>query len=199
MERLFVNRYERIIDGIFSPAADDSRATSGGLDPFNDSRCRDIRNERDGFHHSAASFNQVAADDLVQGPIPAFHENIRLKVRDESLRIGLIEQHDIVHACQRRQDLCPLSFRDNGPSRSLAQPPHGSVRIHTDHEKIAQVPGGLKIARMPDVHEIETPIGEHNAPALRTVLFENGYQIGSISDFHVLGHATSYRVSSEES
>jgi len=82
-------------------------------------------------------------------------------------RVGrvLVEHDDVVHRAQRREHLRALARRHHGAPRPF-QPRHRRVAVDADEEHVAERAGGLEIADVADVQEVEAAVGEDEALAL---------------------------------
>ena len=92
---------------------------------------------------TAAGFDRFAADDLVDRPISALHQDVRLEGGNQCAGVRLREDHDIVHASQRCQHFGSLGFRHDRPVHSLVQVTDRRIAVDADHEQIAEGSGRL--------------------------------------------------------
>ena len=187
---VFVNRSRRPCSGVPS-TTNDSRITKNVfLNFLHDGGSRHAGDQRNGFHGPASGLDGFAADDFVGCPIAAFHEHVRSNLCDQSSGVRLIEEHDIIHAGQRGKHFGALLLRDDRSVGRLIQTTHGTVRIDAYNEDIAEVPCGLQVTRVADVHYIKTTVSKDNAPALRPVYRERGDQAARRDQFFM--HGLSY-------
>ena len=96
--------------------------------------------------------------------ITAFDVDIRPHRREKSMRPGLGEDDDGIDASQRGKDGGPLLLIDQRSPRTL-EFTDGSVAVQADDKEVAKLPGALEITHMPEVQQIEAPVGGHDALA----------------------------------
>ena len=103
--------------------------------------------------------DRFPADDLIGRPVCAFDKHIRLDGLDDGGGSLLVEYDDGVNAGERRQNLGPLLLRDQRPVGPFARA-NGTVGIHSDDERVAVGTGGLQIADVAGVKDIEDAVRE---------------------------------------
>lgn len=113
---------------------------------------------------SAARPNEIGADDGVERPIGALHEDVRLQTCDDQQGVVLVEYDDPVDAPKGSQDLRAFLLWCNWPRRAF-DGSNRSIRIQTDHQRVAFTPRLLEIPDMTWMQEIEHAVGEDNRQA----------------------------------
>jgi hypothetical protein len=78
----------------------------------------------DGYPNNttSAGLDGFPSDDLISGPIGAFDEDIGMTRLDYRLGCVFAEDHDHIHARERRQDLGSFRLRGDRPLRTLVSP-----------------------------------------------------------------------------
>src|SRR5882762_4580040 len=82
--------------------------------------------------------------------VRAFRVNVRPQLFQEYFHIDFGEEHDVVYAAERRNELCASVFIENRPAWPL-QAAHAGIGIHANHENIAFAARTFEIADMADV------------------------------------------------
>ena len=80
---------------------------------------------------AAAGMDELSPDDLVRLPVAPLNQNIGLYERDQLKWIRLVEQRDVIHASQSRQDFRSLVFRHDGSIGALGEATNGCIGVHT--------------------------------------------------------------------
>ena len=70
----------------------------GRSDALKEACGREAGNERDRLDDAPTAFDDVSADDAVDGPISSFDQDVRLNGCDEPERVWLAKNDHVVHA-----------------------------------------------------------------------------------------------------
>ena len=89
-----------------------------------------------------------------------------------------MKNHDVVDAPQRGDELGPVLARQDWPSLPL-QRPHRLVVIDRHDQAIGFGRGGLEIADMAHVQQVEAPVGKGHAPTGRAICRDPRRQLGA--------------------
>jgi hypothetical protein len=120
---------------------------------------------RDGNDAAAGGFHFFAADDLIAGPVAAFHQHVREQTGDDFARRGFVKNHYRVDAFERRENFGTLAFRQDGASGTL-QLANAGVAVEADDERVAESASLLEAADMPGMQQIEAAIREDDSAAV---------------------------------
>ena len=63
------------------------------------------------MHIPAVRFHNIPANNILRGPVAPLYQDIRFDCGNCVIGVRLIKQNDIVNKTERREYLCPLSFR----------------------------------------------------------------------------------------
>ncbi len=96
----------------------------------------------------------------------------------------VVEHHDVVDPAQRRHQFGARLLVQDGTALAF-QPPHRRIAVDGDHQPVGFGGGGLQIADVPDVQEIEDPVGKRDRAARRTVGPQRLFDVGQGQDRHV--------------
>ena len=124
-----------------------------------------LRIARDG-DLGAHRLHRAALGHVLLGVVGALGVDVGAEARDQRVGAVLLEDDHRVHPAHRGDQLRPLRGGHHRAARAL-QPPHRGVGVEPDHERVAERAGGLEIADVADVEEIEAAVGEHQPLARR--------------------------------
>ena len=113
--------------------------------------------DRRADHAAAARFDDVAADDLIGGPVGAFHEDVGLEACDDAVRRVLVEDDDGIDRGERRNDLGALGF---GVDRAIGPlvGAHRAIGVDADDERVAFGTRGMQVAYVSRVQDVVDPV-----------------------------------------
>src|SRR5712692_6685615 len=154
---------------------------------------RTTRNRRSGMRRLAAGFEKFArgvifgvanhgdANTKTRGDcafryalcrvIRAFGVDVGPQLLQERFDVGLGEEHDVVYAAERRNELRARVFIENRPAGPL-QVARAGISVHANDQNIAFAARAFEIADVPDVQRIEAAVREDDAPAMALVFRE---------------------------
>jgi hypothetical protein len=157
----------------------------GGVrpDPLNQGSRRHAGNEGNRLDRPSSALHHIASDDAIDRPIAPFDQHVWLQRRDQIERVRLGKDDDVVDAAQRGKHFRAIGFSHDGPIGRFVQALGGCIAVDPDDENIAERLGRLKISRVADVHEVETPVGEDDALLVPARLLEQGNQLRRGHDF----------------
>ena len=112
-----------------------------------------------------------AFGDSVRCVVSPFGVNVGPQIFQEGFDVGFGEEHDVVHAAERRNEAGPRALIENRPAGAL-QIAHAGIAIYADHENIAFAAGAVEIADVSDVQRIEAAVRQDDALAAALVLRE---------------------------
>lgn len=101
----------------------------------------------------------------VSAVIGAFGVNVGPEFADQGAHIQLRKNYDGIHVGESGQDLCPLVIGRQGPTIALQSTDRG-IGIDRNDKSAAQLLGGMQVANVTDVQEIESAVGQDDAVAL---------------------------------
>ena len=127
---------------------------------------RMVRDERDPHHAATPPFHVLSPDDLGFFVVGAFDEYVWLERADQLQRRILIEHDNAVHARERGQHTRAFDRRDERAIGPLVESAHRGIAVHAHDERAAQGARLLEQRHMPDVKQIENPIGEYDGTGL---------------------------------
>lgn len=107
-------------------------------DAFNNTTRRDLRHKRDTEDGAPSGFHTGSADNVIDRPISAFHQDVGLYRFNQEQRIGFLELDDVVHARQRAQDLHPVLVRHHGPPRPILKELDRGIAVDTHDQHVPQ-------------------------------------------------------------
>jgi hypothetical protein len=102
---------------------------------------------------------QVYSNNIIRFVVTAFSNDVRTQAFDQLVWGVLVEDHHLVNAGQRPQNLGPILLGIDRTIRAL-DPPDGCVRVQADHEPRAERLGRLQITDVADVQDVEAAVGE---------------------------------------
>ncbi len=118
----------------------------------------------DDLDAAAEGSYHIALGHRLFGVVGAFGVDVRAEREQEFGDGRLVEDGDVVHGAQARDDLGALARGDEGAPLAL-QESHLLVRVDADDEQVAQALRRLKVTDVPDVQQVETAVGEDDARA----------------------------------
>jgi hypothetical protein len=121
------------------------------------------RHKGNGDHSSTRRFHFFASNDLIAGPVAAFHQNIGQEFGDGLAGRKFMENHYGVHAPQRRKNLRALAFRKDWPALTFKLPNAG-IAVQPNDKNIAEFARLFQTANMPRMQKIKAAIRENDAP-----------------------------------
>lgn len=160
-------QFAHVQDGLLSASARLS-------DTFNNPTRRDLRHERDADDGAPPGLHAGSADNLVDRPISAFHQDVGVYRFNQEQRIGFLELDDVVHARQRAQNFHPVLVRHHGPARPLLQEPDRGIAVDAHDQHVPQRPCCLEIPDVPDVKQVEAAVRKHHPGALFPLSSQEG-------------------------
>jgi len=116
--------------------------------------------------HNAPStgFNLVALGYGLRRVVGALGMKIRTNFTNDGTHVPFRKNHDGVNVRERRQYLRAFGSGHHGPPLTL-QRTHGRISIHGDNQLASEFPGGVQVAHMANVQQIETSVRERDAIA----------------------------------
>src|SRR4249920_717416 len=123
---------------------------------------------------SSAGFDHVSADDGIGGPVCALDEHIRLQGRDDVVWRVLVEDDAGINDGESSDELGALGLGCHRPVGSLVRA-NRSIRIDTDNERVAFLPGGAEIAHVSWVQQVEDTVREDDDGSVGTNLANERY------------------------
>ena len=130
--------------------------------------CRVILRVADNRDTAAVAFDDVALGDRVERVVGALAVDVRLQRFEQRADGRLGKDDDVVDAAQRRDELGPIGGGQHRPPLPF-QRPHRVVVIDRDDQSVCLGGGGLQIADVADVQQVEASVGERHASAGRAV------------------------------
>src|SRR5258706_15803902 len=108
--------------------------------------------------------------------------NIRAQVLQKTFHVGFSEEHDVVHAAKRGNELGASVFIEDWAAGPLEVADAG-IGIHADNKNVTFAARTFKITNMSDVQRIKTAVGKDDALAMALVFREFHAQQVSRNDF----------------
>src|SRR6185437_9798902 len=124
-------------------AATGGRNSGQGAGGGDDGGGGEARGERDALDAAAGGEDFGFAHDLTRAPVGALDQDVGEERGDHFLGRGLIEEHDVIHAFERGQDLGALLLGDDRTARAFAAADAG-VGVDGDEEDVAEEAGSLQ-------------------------------------------------------
>jgi hypothetical protein len=109
---------------------------------------------------------------LILSVVASFDVNVRSDRSDEIVRPHLVEDAYGVHTPQRGQQFCSFVFGNDRASGAF-QLRYGTVAVDANEKAVAAITRCLKIANVPNMEEVETPVGENDLPPKRAHLLRS--------------------------
>src|SRR5574341_1105500 len=131
----------------------------------------------------SARLYDLASDDLLNRPVAALDQYIRLDRRNHLAGIRRIKDRHIVHTRERGQHFGPLPLRHQRPFRPLERG-HRRIAVDRHDQEIPERAGFLEVPGVANVKEVKTAVGKHNtttvSPGNRSELgeFRNCLEFG---------------------
>jgi len=137
--------------------------------PGNETARREAFDEREDANPAAEVGQHRALTRIqrVRPVIAALDVHVGPHNGQEPVGAFLREDDDGIDARQRGQHGGTLALGDERAPRAL-EFAHGAVSVEADDEQIAKSPGALQIADVPEVDQVETSIGGHDAATAPT-------------------------------
>ena len=132
---------------------------------------------------AAARFDDVAADDLIGGPVGALDEDVGLQLADDRLRRVLVEDHGGIDGRERGNHFGALVFRIDRPRRPLVRT-NRSIGIDADDQRIAEGAGSVQIADVTRMEQIEDAVGEDDRLSLASKIADERLCVREREDGH---------------
>lgn len=123
------------------------------------------RQNVDKHNLAAVGGDDLMADNLLAGVVPALHKNARLDLRDQFQRRVLFEDHDQVDRLERGQNFGPRALILHRPLGTL-QTPHRRIAVETDDQAVARGARLCHHAHMTRMQNVEAAVGEADAQSL---------------------------------
>src|SRR5262249_7763901 len=109
----------------------------------------------DQHHRAAAGFDNLVADHLLVGIVPALHQYARLDLGDQPDRRVLRKDGDEIDGFQRCQYFGARALVLNGPAITF-QPPHGCIAVQAYDQPVAGAACGRQHLDMAWMQDVET-------------------------------------------
>src|ERR1035438_1036126 len=114
-------------------------------------------------HHSAStSYHLVVLRDTLRRIVRSLGMKVRADFADNCAHVILGKNNNRIHIRQRRQNFCAL-FGGHNRAPDALQCTHRIVAVERNHQLTAEFAGGMKIAHMADMEQVETSIGQSDA------------------------------------
>src|SRR5579862_3119585 len=126
----------------------------------------------------------------VNGVIGALSVDVGLKFAEERVDVELIENNYVVYRGQRCYDCCAGSFGHHRAAGTFALLGAG-IGIERDDEDVAFGLGGLKVANVADVEQVEDAICKDDFSIGAAVFFEDSVETFAGEDFFAGVHGFS--------
>ena len=94
--------------------------------------------------------------------VGALHLHVGPERADDRHDVLRLEQDDVVHAAERRDDLGALGRGDDGPSGPLVCKRAEDVAVHRHDEEVALPARALEVAQVADVEQVEQAVRERD-------------------------------------
>ena len=124
---------------------------------------------------ASTSFDDIVLGDALCRVVGAFGMKIRMDLANDGAHVFFWEYYDGVHIRQRRQNFRAFFGGHYGPPFAL-QRARGSIAVDRDNQLAAEFPGGMQVAYMADVQQIEAAVGQRDtiagAPPIRYTLLK---------------------------
>jgi hypothetical protein len=117
-------------------------------------------NERNHQDFAAAAFHHLPANDLLEGIVPALHQNVREQGADERLWSVVVEEGDGIHGLQTRQHESSIGLGHHWAPGAF-EPLYRSVGVHSHDQGVTKAASLVEIVHMAAVQEVEASVGEH--------------------------------------
>ena len=147
---------------------DSSTSWSEAADPLDQGGSGNALHVSNRSDPAPRSLDDLPSDDPVDRPVRSLHQHIRPETLDHGNRGVLVKRNHEVDALEGCQDLGSILFRLHRTRRPL-QSTNRFVAVYAHHEEVAHPSCLLKVANVPDVQEVKTPVREDDAGALRPV------------------------------
>src|SRR6185437_9380672 len=145
-------------------AATGGRNSGQGAGGGDDGGGGEARGERDALDAAAGGEDFGFAHDLTRAPVGALDQDVGEERGDHFLGRGLIEEHDVIHAFERGQDLGALLLGDDRTAGAFAAADAG-VGVDGDEEDVAEEAGSLQRLQVAGVEEIVAAVGQDQVEA----------------------------------
>ena len=113
---------------------------------------------------ASTGFDYIVLGDALCRVVGAFGMKIRMDFANDGAHVFFWEYYDGVHIRQRRQNFRAFIGGHYGPPFAL-QRADGSIAVDRDNQLAAELPGGMQVAHMADVQQIEAAVGQRDTVA----------------------------------
>jgi hypothetical protein len=117
------------------------------------------------LNHAASRLHFCTADDLVQRPVVAFHQNVRKQTRNQFQRRRRVKDHHRINAFERGEDFRAFAFGDDGTPFTF-QWPNARIAVQSDDQHVTQFPRLLEDSNMSRVQHFKAAVGKNDAAAV---------------------------------
>jgi hypothetical protein len=108
--------------------------------------------------------------------------DIRAQFFQKSFNVGFGEEHNVIHAAKRGNELRAGAFVKHGAAGSF-EIAHAGIVIHADNQNVTFAARTFKITNVSDVESIKAAVGKDDATAVALVFRKSHAKHISRDDF----------------
>lgn len=135
-------------------------------------------------HPAAVLAHQVALGDTFFGVVRALGLDVGVNFMNEGTHVPLRKDDYSVYIGESGENFCTFFGRHYRAALAL-KCADGVIGVHGDNQAAAKILGGVQIADVANVQDVEAAIGERDALARRTPLGDTPPQLVSIKNLRV--------------